>query len=34
MLAIIIFNHAYLYTFRIFLANEINEASTTVLKEI
>ena len=28
MLAITIFNYHYLYTFRIFLANEINEAST------
>lgn len=34
MLATTIFNHAYLHTFRIFLANEINEASTTILKEI
>lgn len=34
MLAITIFNYHYLYTSRIFLANEINEASIAVLKTI
>lgn len=34
MLAITIFNYHYLYTFRLFLANEINEASIAVLKKI
>ena len=34
MLAITIFNYHYLYTFRLFLANEINEASIAVLKKV